>query len=241
MCFGYWQYPHFSPRATPAFRRRVGALPASRRGRGSGRTGGGVLGSAAGVTGRRGDKGDHQKADNAAVPDHLWLRAFVLGYRDKMHPTRHLEALSLPLTSRLGFLGDARPPDGWRGALSSFRLFALQHWRSRVTRDYIYWRRANVPIGACDRPQGPLVQYRWERRAGGGSPLPTRGRRGCTVTLDGAYTRRIGRQCERRQKAEPRSRLGMMPYTVVRTRRGSSGAKGRPSSFGIGGRNINEM
>ena len=186
-------------------------------------------------------KGDHQKADNAAVPDHLWLRAFVLGYGDPTHPTRHLEALSLPLTSRLGFLGDARPPDGWRGALSSFRLFALQHWRSRVTRDYIYWRRANVPIGVCDRPQGPLVQYRWERRAGGGSPLPTRGRRGCTVTLDGAYTRRIGRQCERRQKAEPRSRLGMMPYTVVRTRRGSSGAKGRPSSFGIGGRNINEM
>ena len=24
-------------------------------------------------------KGDHQKADNAAVPDHLWLRAFALG------------------------------------------------------------------------------------------------------------------------------------------------------------------
>jgi hypothetical protein len=25
-------------------------------------------------------KGDSQKADNAAVPNHLWLRAFVLGY-----------------------------------------------------------------------------------------------------------------------------------------------------------------
>ena len=57
-------------------------------------------------------KGDHQKVDNAAVPDHLWLRAFVLGNGDPTHPTRHLEAFSLPLTSRLGFLGDARPPDG---------------------------------------------------------------------------------------------------------------------------------
>ena len=25
-------------------------------------------------------KGNSQKADNASVPDHLWLRAFVVGY-----------------------------------------------------------------------------------------------------------------------------------------------------------------
>jgi hypothetical protein len=28
-------------------------------------------------------KGDSQKADNASVPDHLWLRAFVVGYGDE--------------------------------------------------------------------------------------------------------------------------------------------------------------
>ena len=28
-------------------------------------------------------KGDSQKADNASVPDHLWLRAFAVGYGDE--------------------------------------------------------------------------------------------------------------------------------------------------------------
>ena len=35
-------------------------------------------------------KGDSQKADDAAVPDHLWLRAFVLGYGATGHSARHL-------------------------------------------------------------------------------------------------------------------------------------------------------
>ena len=112
-------------------------------------------------------KGDHQKADNAAVPDHLWLRAFALGYGDPAHPARHLEALNLPPTSAVGFLDNPRPPNGWRGALPGLRLFGLRHWRSRVTRDYISWRRANVPIGVCDKGKGPLVQCHWEQRAGG--------------------------------------------------------------------------
>jgi hypothetical protein len=97
-------------------------------------------------------KGDHQKADNAAVPDHLWLRAFAMGYGVSAYTARHLEALNLPpTTSRVGFLEEPRPPAGWRGALPGLRLFALRHWRSRVTRDYISWRRTNVPIGVCDK------------------------------------------------------------------------------------------
>ncbi len=112
-------------------------------------------------------KGDHQKADDATMPDHLWLRAFALGYGDPVCAARHLEAFSLPPSSRVGFLGDPSPPNGWKRALPGLRLYALRHWRSRVTRDYISWRRANVPIGACDKSQGPLVQYCWERRAGG--------------------------------------------------------------------------
>jgi hypothetical protein len=38
-----------------------------------------------------------------------------------------------------------------------------------VTQDYISWRRTNVPIGVCDKGNTTyLVQYHWERRAGGG-------------------------------------------------------------------------
>ena len=71
-------------------------------------------------------KGDHQKADNAAVPDHLWLRAFAMGNRAPAYTARHLEALNLPpTTSRVGFLEEPRPPAGWRGGLPGLRLFAL--------------------------------------------------------------------------------------------------------------------
>jgi len=38
-------------------------------------------------------KGDSQKADDAAVPDHLWLRAFAVGYGAAGHSARHLRAL----------------------------------------------------------------------------------------------------------------------------------------------------
>jgi len=116
-------------------------------------------------------KGDHQKADNAAVPDQLWLLAFAMGYGDAAYPACHLEALALPPTSQVGFLGKSKPPAGWRGALSGLCLFALRHWRSRVTRDYISWRQANVPLVGWGKGMGPLVQYHWERRAGAESPV----------------------------------------------------------------------
>ena len=38
-------------------------------------------------------KGDSQKADNAAVPDHLWQWAFVQGYGDPRIAEQHLTAL----------------------------------------------------------------------------------------------------------------------------------------------------
>ena len=92
-------------------------------------------------------KGDLQKTDNAAVPDHLWLRAFDLGYGESGHSAWHLRALGRTEGS-VGFLDDPAPPRGWRGALPGLRLFALRYWRSRVTRGYVAWRRANVPLPA---------------------------------------------------------------------------------------------
>ena len=71
-------------------------------------------------------KGDSQKADNASVPDHLWLRAFVVGYGDEACAARHREALTLP-TGFVGALGTTEPPAGWRGAIPGFRLFALRY------------------------------------------------------------------------------------------------------------------
>jgi hypothetical protein len=38
-------------------------------------------------------KGDSQKSDDAAVPDHLWLWAFVRGYGNPGIAEQHLTAL----------------------------------------------------------------------------------------------------------------------------------------------------
>ena len=83
-------------------------------------------------------KGDSQKADNASVPDHLWLRAFVVGYGDEACAARHREALTLP-TGFVGALGTTEPPAGWRGAIPGFRLFALRFWCARTTQGYTAW------------------------------------------------------------------------------------------------------
>ena len=111
-------------------------------------------------------KGDSQKGDDASVPDHLWLRAFVLGYGAAGHAARHWRALGRA-EGAVGFLADPAPPRGWRGALPGFRLFALRYWRSRVTRGYVTWRRANVPLPAGKQ----LVQYRWESNVGRARPV----------------------------------------------------------------------
>ena len=111
-------------------------------------------------------KGDSQKADDAAVPDHLWLRAFALGYGAAGHSARHLRALGCS-EGAMGFLEDPAPPRGWRGALPGLRLFALRYWRSRVTRGYVAWHRANVPLPAGKQ----LVQNQWESKDGGARPV----------------------------------------------------------------------
>ena len=111
-------------------------------------------------------KGDSQKVDDAVVPDHLWLRAFVLGYGVANHAARHWRALGRA-GGAVGSLGDSAPPWGWREALPGLRLFALRYWRSRVTRGYVTWRRANVPLPAGKQ----LVQYRWESIGGRALPV----------------------------------------------------------------------
>jgi hypothetical protein len=71
-------------------------------------------------------KGDSQKADNAAVPDNLWLRAFVLGYGNSGCLGRHLGALGCT-KGTAGFLGGPTPPMGWQGALPGLHCFALRY------------------------------------------------------------------------------------------------------------------
>ncbi len=61
-------------------------------------------------------KEDTQKADNAVVLDHLWLRAFVLGYGTGGCSARPLEALNL-MKGTVGFLDGPNLPIGWQGAL----------------------------------------------------------------------------------------------------------------------------
>jgi hypothetical protein len=58
-------------------------------------------------------KGDTQKADRAAVPDHLWVHAFLCGYGGENHGPRHLRALGLALHCGVGSLANPSPPDGW--------------------------------------------------------------------------------------------------------------------------------
>jgi len=102
-------------------------------------------------------KGDSQKADNASVPDHLWLRAFFVGY--EACAARHREALTSP-SGFVGALGKTEPPAGWRGAIPGFRLLALRYWRARTTQGYTAWRKANVPLPPSGG--GKMVQYRWQ-------------------------------------------------------------------------------
>jgi hypothetical protein len=74
------------------------------------------------------DKGDAQKADGAAVPDHLWIHAFLEGYTregEKGDARQYLKALSLPDHAVAGHLRETGPPNqiiGWEAALGG------AHW-----------------------------------------------------------------------------------------------------------------
>ncbi len=117
-------------------------------------------------------KGDLQKADNAAVPDNLWLRAIVLGSGKLGCLAHHLGALGRT-EGTAGFPGGPTPPMGWQGALPGLRWFALRYWRSLVTRGYISWCRANLPLPAAPSGEGQLqlVLYHWEGWQGVGYPV----------------------------------------------------------------------
>ncbi len=115
-------------------------------------------------------KGDLQKADSAAVPNNLWLRAFVLGYGDLGRLGCRLGALGRT-KGTAGFLGGPTPPMGWQGALPGLHCFALRYWRSRVTRGFITWRGANIPLPVAPSGEGQLVCYHWEWRQGVGHPV----------------------------------------------------------------------
>jgi len=57
-------------------------------------------------------KGDSQKADDAAVPVHLWLRAFAWGYGDPSCLAHHQVALGL-LGGSAGSLANSKPPSAF--------------------------------------------------------------------------------------------------------------------------------
>jgi hypothetical protein len=95
-------------------------------------------------------KGDTQKADGAAVPDHLWVYAFLCGCGQVNHGPRHLRALGLALHCLVGSLSHSSPQDGWEctasglSTLALFRAFGLSRWRGQVLRGFFAWRRRNI-------------------------------------------------------------------------------------------------
>ena len=95
-------------------------------------------------------KGDAQKADDASVPDQLWLGSFASGYGGKSCLARHRSALGMPLASP-GGLKESAPSAkgcGWEEAMTGFRTFGLRHWRRQLIRGFYRWRRENVPLQA---------------------------------------------------------------------------------------------
>ncbi len=105
-------------------------------------------------------KGDTQKSDGAAVPDHLWLHAFLQGYGWEACSEEHLQALVLPTQAGVGHLRDATPPSwgvGWKAALEGFRCLGLRWWRRNLLRGLHSWRRANVKINKGCTP-GQMVR-----------------------------------------------------------------------------------
>jgi hypothetical protein len=97
-------------------------------------------------------KGDAQKADGAAVPDHLWIHAFLEGYAkegEEGDATQHLTALGFPDHARVGHLRETGPPNqgiGWEAALGGFRTLGLARWRSQLLRGFHGWRKSNVRV-----------------------------------------------------------------------------------------------
>ena len=88
-------------------------------------------------------KGDSQKADNAAVPVHLWLCAFALDYGDPSCLARNQVALGL-LGGLAGSLSNFKLPLGWQGSMAGFCVFGLRCWKRRVVRGHHRWCQTNL-------------------------------------------------------------------------------------------------
>ena len=109
-------------------------------------------------------KGDAQKADNAAVPDHFWLELFALGYGSKSCLARHCLALRMPSASP-GGLKEPGPPTkvgGWEKAMTGFRIFGLRHWQQQLLRGF--YRCA--PVQSHQPTPSQMVRNHNELRAG---------------------------------------------------------------------------
>jgi hypothetical protein len=90
-------------------------------------------------------KGNSQKANNALVPDHLWLHAFTMGYKDPSCMAQHSTALNQALDPQGRGLANTHLPKGWQAAMPGFRVFGLLLWHRRITRGYPRWCWQNVP------------------------------------------------------------------------------------------------
>jgi hypothetical protein len=94
-------------------------------------------------------KGDAQKADGAAVPDHLWIHAFLEGYAregGEGDSGLHLRTLGLPDHASVGHLREAGPPSqgiGWEASLGGFRTWGLAQWRRQLLRGFHEWRKTS--------------------------------------------------------------------------------------------------
>ncbi len=104
-------------------------------------------------------KGDFQKVDDAAVPVHLWLRAFALGYGDPGCLARQQVALGL-VGGSAGSMANTEPPLGWQGSMAGFCVFGLRYWKRRVVRGYHRWRLTNLPRQANLPTPAQFVQCR---------------------------------------------------------------------------------
>jgi hypothetical protein len=108
-------------------------------------------------------KGNAQKADRAAVPDHLWIHIFLEGYAkggEEGDRLLHLKALNLPDHAGVGHLRESGPPDrgiGWEAALGGFCTLGLARWCRQLLRGFCKWRTNNVRINRGCTP-GQMVQ-----------------------------------------------------------------------------------
>ena len=118
-------------------------------------------------------KGDTQKANGAAVSDHLWIYAFLCGYGLDGHRPRHLRALDLAPTASIGGMSNSSPTEGWEATASGlstlalFRSLVLHLWRRQVLCGFFAWRRHNIRITRGCNP-GPMMHPLLDSHGGEG-------------------------------------------------------------------------